>query len=431
MHDRELQAGIEHLRSILAGTHVRIEKITALQNREAHIFLFMRGENSHQIVISEEFLTDLPATKEYQQSAKEYFRDLENRLLSFSASDFYSLSGIPVRISIDWPFQAMPNRDASFVHVYIQDLRGPNPVATISVYMTGQQHRFQLMADPFLKERCIVNTVRHTLDKNELTFFPQDKHPINLPAVALETTSTSVGEQPLREFILGKVYRLGFKSGERRTKVFIADSWDGHYLGAQTQTLIQTAQILEAEDLVTLDSSQEFASAARGLLVRAASSPGAGSVKDVGKPATEPDWNPRPRWDVFICHASEDKENFVKPLANALLQKGLKVWYDEFELHLGDSLRRSIDRGLRDSTFGVVVLSHDFFSKEWPQRELDGLAARETSGGQKVILPIWHNITKDDVLLYSPTLADRLAISSAKGLTAVVEGILTVVRPKP
>ena len=120
----------------------------------------------------------------------------------------------------------------------------------------------------------------------------------------------------------------------------------------------------------------------------------------------------------------------MKPLATALVQKGLKVWYDEFELHLGDSLRRSIDRGLRDSTFGIVVLSHDFFSKEWPQRELDGLAARETSGGQKVILPIWHNITKDDVLRYSPPLADRLAISSAKGLNAVVDGILSVVRRK-
>ena len=171
MHDREVQAGIEHLKSTLAGTRVRIEKITALQNREAHIFLFMRGENSHEIVISEEFLTHLPNTKEYQQSAKEYFRDLENRLRSLSASDFYSLSGIPVRISIDWPFQAMPNRDASFVHVYVRDLRGPNPVAIISVYMTGQQHRFELMADPFLKERCIVNTVRRCLDRNQLIFF--------------------------------------------------------------------------------------------------------------------------------------------------------------------------------------------------------------------------------------------------------------------
>jgi len=235
MHEREVQAGIELLKTILSGTRVRIEKITPLQNREAHVFLFTRGENSHQIVISEEFLSDLPGTKEYQRSAKEYFKDLENRLQNPSSSDFYSLGGSRIIITINWPFEAMPNRDTSFVHVYVHDLRGPNPVAIISVYMTGQQHRFELMADPFLKERCIVNTVRRSLDRNELTFFPQDKHPINLPTVALETTGTPVGEEALREFILGKVYWLGFKSGERRTKVFIADSWDGHYLGVEPQ----------------------------------------------------------------------------------------------------------------------------------------------------------------------------------------------------
>lgn len=430
MHDREVQAGIEFLKTILSGTRVRIERITALQNREAHVFVFMRGENSHQIVISEEFLSDLPGTKEYQQSAKQYFRDLENRLQNLSASDFYSLAGIPVRISIDWPWEAMPNRDASFVHVYVHDLRNSNSVAVVSVYMTGQQHRFELMADPFLKERCIVNTVRKSLDRNELTFFPQDKHPTNLPTVALETKTTPVGEEALREFMLGKVYWLGFKSGERRTKVFIADSWDGHYLGVGDQTLVQTAQVLEAEDLIALDASQEFASAGKGLLVRASPSGTVASLKGPDKPDNKPDWNPRPLWDVFISHASEDKQDFVKPLANALVQEGLRVWYDEFELQMGDSLRRSIDRGLRDSRFGIVVLSPDFFAKEWPQRELDGLAARETSGGKKVILPIWHNITKEDVLRYSPTLADRVAIPSTKGLKAVVEEILKVVRPK-
>lgn len=71
MHDREVQAGIELLKTILSGTRIRIERITALQNREAHIFLFIRGDNSHQIVISEEFLSDLSGTKEYQQSAKQ------------------------------------------------------------------------------------------------------------------------------------------------------------------------------------------------------------------------------------------------------------------------------------------------------------------------------------------------------------------------
>lgn len=117
-------------------------------------------------------------------------------------------------------------------------------------------------------------------------------------------------------------------------------------------------------------------------------------------------------YDVFISHATEDKEEVVRPLVNALLAEGLRVWYDEFELRIGDSLRRSIDAGLRRSTFGVVVFSHSFFAKNWPQYELDGLVAREMTGHQ-VILPLWHCITKSEVSNYSLSLADKVARSTA------------------
>src|SRR5207244_2625660 len=112
---------------------------------------------------------------------------------------------------------------------------------------------------------------------------------------------------------------------------------------------------------------------------------------------------------------SEDKDDFVRALAQGLEARGIKVWFDELTLSVGDSLRRSIDHGLAASRFGIVVISPSFLSKDWPQRELDGLVAREI-GGVKVILPVWHNVTADVVRSYSPTLADRLAVSSAKGL---------------
>lgn len=117
-------------------------------------------------------------------------------------------------------------------------------------------------------------------------------------------------------------------------------------------------------------------------------------------------------FDVFISHASEDKDEVVRPLAEALRQGGLVVWYDEFELRIGDSLRRKIDSGLARSRFGVVVLSHDFFRKGWTNYELDGLVTRAISGEQ-VLLPIWHNITKKEVIQYSPSLADKLARNTA------------------
>jgi Domain of unknown function (DUF1883)/TIR domain len=117
-------------------------------------------------------------------------------------------------------------------------------------------------------------------------------------------------------------------------------------------------------------------------------------------------------YDVFISHATEDKDNVVRPLAHALQARDVAVWYDEFELRVGDSLRRKIDAGIARSRFGIVVLSSAFFAKSWPQYELDGLVTMAISGKQ-VLLPLWHGISKDDVLLESPSLADKVAIRTA------------------
>lgn len=135
-------------------------------------------------------------------------------------------------------------------------------------------------------------------------------------------------------------------------------------------------------------------------------------------------------YDVFICHASEDKDSFVRPLAKRLRQAHVEVWYDEFSLRVGDSLRESIDKGLSKSRFGVVVLSPYFFKKRWPQREFEGLVAREMVGDDPVILPIWHNVTVQDLIEYSPPLADKKAIDSGRGVGAVCRELLKRLRPQ-
>jgi hypothetical protein len=134
------------------------------------------------------------------------------------------------------------------------------------------------------------------------------------------------------------------------------------------------------------------------------------------------------QWDVFISHATEDKQEIARPLSDALKGKGLRVWYDEFSLKLGDSLRQSIERGLARSLFGVVILSPHFFEKHWTQQELNGLSAREVEG-EKVILPVWHKIDAEGVRLSSPMLADRKAVHTDQGLEIVVQQIMEVVRP--
>jgi hypothetical protein len=128
------------------------------------------------------------------------------------------------------------------------------------------------------------------------------------------------------------------------------------------------------------------------------------------------------RWDVFISHASEDKDGFVRALAKALEDTGIQVWFDETALTVGDSLRGKIDEGLAHSRFGIVVLSPNFFAKQWAQNELDGLMSREVAG-IKVILPIWYNIDFEGVKAKSPMLAGRYAAKSSDGLEKVVRDL--------
>lgn len=132
-------------------------------------------------------------------------------------------------------------------------------------------------------------------------------------------------------------------------------------------------------------------------------------------------------WDVFISHASEDKENVARPLRDALARLGATVWLDEAQMRIGHSLRRKIDDGIRSSRFGVVILSEAFFRKGWANHELDGLITR-TVAGEQTLLPIWHHLTVAQVRDYSPSLADKVALSTDQfSIQEIAEKIAEVV----
>lgn len=134
----------------------------------------------------------------------------------------------------------------------------------------------------------------------------------------------------------------------------------------------------------------------------------------------------RKRHDIFLSHASEDKNAIARPLYRALKRKRVSVWFDEGTLRIGDSLRGKIDEGLAHCRYGVVLLSPSFFAKDWPKKELDGMVARENVSGEKVILPVWHRVTKAQVTKFSPMLAGRLAGNTRDGIPALVRSIKQV-----
>jgi len=135
------------------------------------------------------------------------------------------------------------------------------------------------------------------------------------------------------------------------------------------------------------------------------------------------------KWDVFISHASEDKDDIAEKIVNLLEYFGIKVWYDKDILSVGDSLSKSIDIGLINSRYGIIILSENFIKKGWTEYEFRALLNREV-GKKKVILPIWHKIDKEMIEKYSPFLLEKYALDSTKQkLEQIVIELIKVINP--
>jgi hypothetical protein len=187
---------------------------------------------------------------------------------------------------------------------------------------------------------------------------------------------------------------------------------------AQREEKKRRVEELEHENAITREVRirQRVRALQNGLL---AEFPNLGAVRDGNK------------HDIFIGFASQDKKDFVEPLAEQLRKSGLRVWYDDFELKAGDSLSRSIDKGIATSTYGIVVLSPHFFAKAWPRVELDGLTAR-IAGMRKLVLLVYRNLKYEDVLEYSPSLANKFALDTERmTLEEIAEAIEEVLPAEP
>jgi hypothetical protein len=188
-----------------------------------------------------------------------------------------------------------------------------------------------------------------------------------------------------------------------------------YVFGKVPETAVATDEQLLANttDLeLTMRAHEASLASARG-----AAAPAGSERVDDAPPSTE-------FRDVFISHASEDKAAIARPLAEALRERGCSVWFDEYELDVGWRVSGSIDEGLRTSRYGVIILSPAFMQKRWPQRELAGLLARETGEGKELILPVWHEVTEEDVRAFSAPLVDLYAVDSREGVEQVAKAIV-------
>jgi len=135
-------------------------------------------------------------------------------------------------------------------------------------------------------------------------------------------------------------------------------------------------------------------------------------------------WISEGRWDFFISHTGADKEHIARPLAEALRERGQRVWYDEFEVRPGDSLAQVIDFGTRASVFGVIVVSKDFFGRKWTEAELDALS-------KKRLFLLLHELTPEDLQQLRPDLEDRVSISTSAGIDKIADALVDAAQQLP
>jgi hypothetical protein len=132
-----------------------------------------------------------------------------------------------------------------------------------------------------------------------------------------------------------------------------------------------------------------------------------------------------PKRDIFICHASEDKDDVVRPMAESFSQEGISCWYDEAEIKWGDSITQKVNEGLRISRYVIVVLSSAFMAKKWPQRELNAALNIEASSGEVKVLPLLVGTEneKTSIIAAVPLLNDKRYLPWDGDLKKVVEAI--------
>ena len=119
-------------------------------------------------------------------------------------------------------------------------------------------------------------------------------------------------------------------------------------------------------------------------------------------------------YDVFISHANADKATYVDDLKKSLDKLNIQVFYDKDTLEWGDNWKDKILEGVKKAEFAIIVISENFFGREWTEKELSDFLSRQNQNGQKIILPILHNITVAQLQIKYPAVADIQALDSSK-----------------
>ena len=135
------------------------------------------------------------------------------------------------------------------------------------------------------------------------------------------------------------------------------------------------------------------------------------------------------RRDLFLCHAWDDRIDAARELHSHLTSRDASVWFSEEDVDLGKSLLREIDRGLRNSRIGIVLVTPALLKS----LEAEGIADKELSAllATDRVIPVAHGTTFEELREVSPLLAARSGLSTdGSSLAEVAAKVADTVRVK-
>src|SRR5215468_235765 len=244
MPESETQLGIADLKKRLSAAGLNILQLEEGFRHRSTLFVIGNDESQTNIVLSEEFIHDLPNTKEYQAMVDSYARAVAGRLKCGSPELFYCKSGVAIQVSFRWPIQsAVYNNE--FVVFLLMDVtnRVDEKIAKYSVQLGGGK--------VFAAVVQVVNSVRSAIDAGQIKFYePTDHQEVFQRAETKRQPQEPHSQPDVENFVAGKAYALGFMAVDEARDVWAVDPWDAQYLGVTVKELSLAMRVLRANGLL-------------------------------------------------------------------------------------------------------------------------------------------------------------------------------------
>lgn len=280
-------------------------------------------------------------------------------------------------------------REDSILRGCFKELSDANMVSTM--WASGLPYNIQVLKDGYLYDKHIKEEQRITMSQfeRELNDLIERAETINPPInAAAISTNMAKHNQPSEDWL-------------NDVDIFSQKYLKEHPLYSRIKSLLfhRTHECFSqvASCLRSVAKDQDFIDKVNGIEKKMVPAYQAKSL---------------PEYDVFLSHANADKQDFVDELYNSLNKLGVKIFYDKESLEWGDNWKERILDGTKKAEFAIIVISENFFDREWTEKELSEFLNRQNRNGQKLILPIVHNITNEDLRKKYPKVAEIQAIDS-------------------